>query len=234
VRGCLFVVVLGGTLLAAVAWFAPGPLAGAVIGAVLDGSGYRATSTTITANAEPPPRLLLGHADELTIDGTDVTWRGLRARRLRVTLVDVDLLARTARSVDGRIEGAELSDAVAGTATGATIDVRGAAAAAPTTIRVDAATVRSLVATAVERAFAVRPDDVQLAPPATLRLVTPGATIEGTLVVTERELQLSTRLGPVTMVRIDPAVPLTLRSVGVADGGLRIEGVLDAVALLGG
>src|SRR6266550_4182433 len=107
-RGCLFTLVLAAAVVAAAAWFGASPIATTVITAVLDGTGYHASSSTITATADLPVRLLLGHADQVTIDGTDVTWRTFRAARLVLAREDVDLFGRTAGSIKGTITGAEL------------------------------------------------------------------------------------------------------------------------------
>ncbi|HEX5824544.1 MAG TPA: hypothetical protein VFY18_08815, partial [Candidatus Limnocylindrales bacterium] len=86
-RGCLFVVLVGSAVLAGAAWFGAPPLTSTVVASVLEGSGYHAASTTIIASADPPVRLLLGHADRLTIDGHDVTWRTFRAVGVSLTLL---------------------------------------------------------------------------------------------------------------------------------------------------
>jgi hypothetical protein len=44
----------------------------------------------------------------------------------------------------------------------------------------------------------------------------------------------NTRLGTVPILTIDPSLPLRLRSLAVVGGGLRLDGILDAQALLGG
>jgi len=231
-RGCLFVLVLGTALVAGVAWFGSAPIADAVIRAMLDGAGYRSAATTVTVSADPPPRLLLGRADSITIDGTDVDWRTLHAASIRVTLEGVDLFSRTAASVDGTIERADVADELGGTPAIGSIAIHGPGTAAGAIVTVDAATVRSVVASAVQRDFNVATTDVQLVAPATLRLITPGATIEGTVAIENSALVFANRPGSVTMLRIDPSIPLVLRSVAVVDGGLRIDGTLDANALL--
>jgi len=105
-RGCLFVLVIGAAIVAGAAWFGAPPLAATVIASILEGSGYHATSSTITVSANPPPRLLIGHADRVTIDGRGVTWRTFRASRIQLTLGDVDLFGRTAGTINGTITGA--------------------------------------------------------------------------------------------------------------------------------
>jgi len=107
-RGCLFVLVVAAALIAVGAWFGAAPLTATVITSILEGSGYHATSSTVTAGADPPLRLLVGHADRVTVDGSGVTWRTFRAAQIDLTLGDVDLFGRTAGSIHGTITGAEL------------------------------------------------------------------------------------------------------------------------------
>jgi hypothetical protein len=234
-RGCLFVLVLAAALIAAIAWFAPAPIVSAVIGGALQSSGYQSSSTTITATADPPPRLLLGHADRISIDSSDVVWKTLRARHLALTLDAVDLFARRADSVHGSIEDAEIADGRGGTAAASSIELAGPADAAAATITVDRATVEALVQTAVQRQFGVTATSVDLLEPDRLRIVTPGLTAEASLVIADDgSLAISTPLGTAPIVRIDPSLPLQLRTVEVVPAGLRLVGRLDVSGLLGG
>lgn len=234
-RGCLFVLLVAAAVLAGIAWFASGSIVAAAVGGALQASGYQAASTTITATSNPPPRLLLGHADRISIDASDVAWKALRARHLRLTLDGVDLFAREADAVHGLIEGAELADGRGGTAAASSIELAGPADAATATITVDRSTVEALVQAAVKQQFGVTVSAVDLLEPDRLRIVTPGLTAEASLVIDEDgSLAVSTPLGIAPIVRIDPSLPLQLRSVEVVPAGLRLVGRLDVSGLLGG
>jgi hypothetical protein len=143
-RGCLFILLLALAVLAGAAWFGAAPVASTVITSILEGSGYHAASSTVTVSADPPLRLVLGHADRVTIDGGDVTWRTFRAARLQLTLRDVDLFGRTAGSIEGTIDGAELQTAEDPVPT-ADVTIEGTGSEAAATIRVSGATVDRLV-----------------------------------------------------------------------------------------
>ena len=110
-RGCLFVVILAALVVSVVAWFGSPVLASTVISAALENAGYHAGSSTVTATSSPPPKLLLGRADRVEIAGTDVDFRTFHAASLSLVLTDVDVLARTADRIRGRIVGAELKTA---------------------------------------------------------------------------------------------------------------------------
>jgi hypothetical protein len=234
VRGCLFVLVLAAAVLGAFAWFGSPVLAATVIQAALENAGYHATTSTISATSDPPPKLLLGRADRVEIDGTGVAFRTFHAARLDLTLTDVDVVARTAATISGRIVGAEL-EASGTAATTADVEIDGPASDASATIEVDGATVDRLVKAAFAARFGVAPSGTELVAPNTLRVTAPGATIEGRFGVdADGAIALTTRLGATPVFRFDPSFPLRLTSIAIVDGRLRIGGVLDAEALLGG
>jgi hypothetical protein len=233
-RGCLFVILAGLAVVAGAAWFGAAPLTSTVIASILEGSGYHAASSTITASADPPPRLLLGHADRVTIDGRDVTWRTFRAARLELTLRDVDLFGRTARSVEGTIEGAELSS-VDDPAPTADVAIEGTGSEADATIRVAGTTVDRLVKAGFSKRFGVTVDSTTLVAPDTLRITAAGTTIQGRLIMDAAgALTLSTTLGSADLFRFDPSFPLQLTTVRVRGADLELTGTLDPEALLGG
>jgi hypothetical protein len=236
-RGCLFVVIVGAAVLAVGGWLLSPAIAAAIVTGSLRATGFTAESQTLTVAADPPVRLLTGRADRLTLDATGVTWHALRASRLGFTLDDVDLLDRTAVTVDGRFDGVavDAGQGAAATTATATITFDGPADAAFTTIEVDRPSVRALVTEAVSRSFSTQLTDVELITPDRLRLVAPGASLEGTLTVSaSNQLSLSTRLGSVPLVTIEPSLPLDLRSVSADPTTLRITGVLDVGRLLQG
>jgi len=233
-RGCLFVLLVGLALIAGAAWFGAAPVTSTVIGSILEGSGYHAASSTITATADPPPRLLLGHADRVTIDGRDVTWRTFRAASLHLTLRDVDLFGRTAGSIEGTIGGAELrtTDDAAPTAD-VTIDGTGSDATAA--IRVAGATVDQLVKRGFATMFAVAVVSTSLVAPDVLRISATGTTIQGRLTIDAGgALVLQTTLGSAELFRFDPSFPIVLTGVRVRGRDLELQGTLDAEALIGG
>lgn len=235
-RGCFFVLIVGAALLSAVAWFGAQPLAGSLVGAALSESGFSATERMISVIADPPIRLFTGQADRVTIDATDVEWRTLHAAHLTLELGGVDLFGRTAATVSGQIDGARVaSDATASSEAVAEISIAGRADAAAATVTTDRATVRALVLAAVERQFGVHATDVALAAPNRLILTAPGARLEGTFVVSAPDaLGISTALGTVTVLRIDPEIPIHLRAVSATSDLLRLDAVFDVDELLRG
>ena len=234
-RGCLFILVVAATLIAVGAWFGAAPLTATVITSILEGSGYHATSSTVTASADPPVRLLVGHADRVTIDGSGVTWRTFRAARIQLTLGDVDLFGRTAGSIHGTITGAELQTTGQTAPATATVTLDGSGSNATATIRVPAATVDELVRTGVAKQYGAAVTATSLVAPDTLRITTGGATIEGRLAIdSSGGLVLVTRLGSADLFRFDSSFPIRLTAVRVSGADLELTGTLDAHALFGG
>jgi hypothetical protein len=234
VRGCLFILLIGAVALGSVAWIGAPPAASAVIQAALESGGYRAASGSVRATSDPPPKLLLGRADRVEIDGLDVDFRTFHAASLELVLTDVDVVAKTAGGVSGRIEDAELrtTDGVAAVADVA-IDGSGQSAAA--TITVDGTTVDRIVRETFGGEFGVAVTGVALVAPDVLRISSGATTVEGSLEVDSAgAIALRTVLGSSTILSLDPSFPLRFVAVGVAAGDLRINATLDTGALLGG
>ncbi len=233
-RGCLFVLVLAAAVLGAAGWFGSPLLASAVVSAALQNAGFRAGSATVSATADPPPRLLVGRADRVEIVGSDISFRTFRAASLDLVLTDVDLVGRTAATIAGRIGGAQMTTSD-GTAASVDLAIDGPAGAARAVISVDSATVDRVVKAGLHQAYGVVVIGTELVAPDTLRISVTGATLEGRLTIDgDGALAISTPLGSAAILRLDPSFPLRLTAVGVAAGNLRIEGTLDAEALLGG
>ena len=233
-RGCLFILVLGAALLFVAAWFGSPFLASTVISTALDNAGYHAASSTVTATSDPPPRLLLGRADRVEIRGTDVDFRTFHAAKLDLILTGVDVVGRTADHISGSIDDAEL-DSEASEPTIADVVVDGPTDSAGATIVVTGATIERVVMAAFAAKTSTPVTSVRLVEPDVLRITAGGGTLDGHLAVdADGAIAMATPLGSATLFSVDGSVPLTLESVAVDGGDLRIEATLDAERLLGG
>lgn len=233
-RGCLFVLILAGTVVGGAAWFGAPVLASTVARAALESAGFRAGTATISVTSDPPPRIFLGRADRLRIVAADVDFRAFHAASLDLTLTDVDLLGRRAATIRGRIEGAQLSSPD-GPGAAADVEIDGLADGADATIGVAASAVEKAVTAAFQRRFGVAVIGTELVAPDLLRIRSAGSTIEARLGVgPSGAITLTTALGSSELLSLDPSFPLRFRSASVVDGSLRIIATLDAEALLGG
>jgi hypothetical protein len=234
VRGCLFVLIAGALLVGLLAWFASPLLASAAIGISLQNGGFSATTQTITATSDPPPKLLLGWADRVEIQATGVAFRTFRAASLDLVLHDVNVVERSARTISGTIDRASVATAD-GVPTEADVRVETSGSEDVTEIVVSGATVDRVVRATFADQVGVAITRTELVAPDTLRIVTPAATLEGRLIIdASGAVAFSTRLGQSRILSLDPSFPLHLRSVSAVGGDLRIEGVLDTNRLFGG
>src|SRR5258705_10274998 len=110
-RGCLSVLVLAVVFVGIAIWFGGPPLASAVVRTALTGSGFVAETLDVTVVADPPLTLGVGRASRVTIPATGATWDDLHLASLDMTLHSVDLVARTAATVCGRLARVQLSGA---------------------------------------------------------------------------------------------------------------------------
>ncbi len=232
-RGCLFVLIVAALVVTVGAWFGAPLLAGAVVDTELRDAGFETTTLDTTITADPPLRLLLGHADEIHIEATGVAYRTFHAERLDLTLTDANLDGRFFTTIRGTIGGAEV-DTQDGVPTTADVSIDGDASGADAEIRVAGTTVDRVVRATLADEVGVAITRTDLLAPNILRIVTPAATIEGSLIVDANgAIALSTRLGDTRILGLDPSFPLRLRSVQVVGADLRIDATLDAEALLG-
>lgn len=233
-RGCLFVLIAAALLVGGLAWLASPLLASTVIGVALQDGGFSATTQTISATSDPPPKLLLGRADRVEIQATGVAFRTFHARSLDLVLTDVDVINRTAATISGSVDAASVTSAD-GVPTEADLRIDGSAPSAATSIVVAAATVDRVVRATFADEVGVAITRTELVDPDILRIVTAGATLEGRLVIdASGAVALSTRLGSASILSLDRSFPLRLESVRVVDGDLVVTGRLDATRLLGG
>lgn len=233
-RGCLFVVIAAALVGSVAAWFGSPVLASAVVDAGLRSAGFASTTLTTTVTADPPPRLLLGHADSVRVQGDDVSFRTFHAAHLELTMADVDLVGRSFATIRGTITGAQVNTAD-NVPTTADVSIEGPASNAAAVIEMDGATVDRVIRSTLATQLSSPVVRTELVAPDLVRIVTPAATLEGRIVVdASGAIALENGLGRAPVLRLDPSFPLRLRSATVVDGNLRIDATLDAERLLGG
>ena len=231
-RGCLTVLVLA--LLAALlgAWVGAPIVARDAVAVALRTSGFTAKSLSIRVSANPPPLLLLGHADRVHIVAGGAAVRGLQADSLDFTLSDVDLASRTFGSVDGTLVGARIAQPAGTTFSAGEVDVAGPTDAALATLQLDAADLRAMLQSAYGDAGRTAPAAVEPVPPSELAVTVAGKREVGRLAIDGGSLVM--RVGDLVLRLASPGpdLPLELRTVSVGSGGVVVGGVIDVAALL--
>jgi hypothetical protein len=231
VRGCLSVLVLAAVFLGIALWFGGPTVASVAVRTALTGSGLLAETLDVTVEADPPLTLAFGRASRVTIAATGVTWNDLHVATLDMTLDTVNLVARTAASVEGRLAGVQLSGG--SEPAPVDVDVSGQADAARTTITIGRDAFTAMAIGAFEATFRVRPSTATLIEPDIVRVSLGGLTIDGHLAVAADGSIVTVANGlTVTLMPVDPSFPVHLTGLSVVGGDLRLSGTLDVVSLL--
>ena len=237
-RGCLFTLLLGAIAIGLfVVVVFPAMIAGALTAGV-EAAGLQSDATVVTVSSNPPTDLLGMHADEVRIRATDATFRGLEIENLDVTLHDLRFIDRTARAVDGVLEGVVVPDVGGRELALDSIRLAGAGETVIARTTVQGDEVEGLIADGIEAKLGSRPDSVSLTAPDRITVRLDGS-LKGRLIVSPAgDLQVRIANGPaeglvVTLLRAGVDIPLRLTDASVsAAGDLQLTGEL-AVNLLG-
>jgi len=234
VRGCLGVLLLAVAVVLAGAWFGGPRVAGVLVEGALDVAGLEGRNRSVRVEADPPIEILGGRADRVVIGADDVVLDDLDADRIDVTLLDVDLVARTFGRIDGRLEGVVLT-AGDGSATEAqTVELLGPADDVLATVRISGSVVNRLARDAIERDVGLAVSNVALEAPNTIVFTIGPARVEG-LIEVDQTGAMTASLGlpgdpVVTLLAPDEPFRLTAASVDGTD--LVLIGSLDLASLL--
>lgn len=237
-RGCLFVLVIGALAITLGVVAGLPAVADGALTAGVSAAGLHAADTTVTVTSDPPTDLLTLHADRVRVRATHATFRGLTIGVLDVTLQDVSLVARTARVVDGRLDGVVVDNVGARPLALGSVTLSGGGTAVNATATVPGDAVGTLIADGLETQLGSRPTAITLGAPDRLT-VRIGVVVNGRLAVTSTgDLVVRVLDGPaagqvIVLLRGAEDLPIRLTSVTVTgDGSLRLAGVL-LVGLLG-
>ncbi len=210
--GCLAVLVilaLGGIVLSLLL----PPTAAGLVTLGLEAAGLRADRLVVSVEADPPLRLLVGRADRVVVDGTEIRWGTTSAASLALVLVDVDLVGRRAASLDGQLLDVRTADGPAGPVAVASVAISGPGSGPDAR-----ATVAPAEASRVVRALAgsvgLAAARVVLEAPDRVLVTVGGRTLEARLGVAEG-----------AVVVAGPAVPRLVVLAAGSVGGVRVQSV---------
>jgi hypothetical protein len=231
-RGCLSVLIIAAGIVLAAAWFGGPTLAGVVVERSLDSAGFVAAQRSVTVSSDPPLEILAGHADRVTIRATRATVRDLTAARLVLTLTNVDLVGGKFSGVEGQLDGVLIPSVDGSSVDARTVTVRGRAAAATATVRIDAAVLEALFAKAIRRETGLSVAGLSLSAPNRIRF-TAGLTISGRLAVgADGSLVIAATSGDTRFTVFKPNADLQLTSVAVSGTELVLTGTTDVGNLI--
>ena len=238
-RGCLFTLLLGAIVIGFVIVVGLPSAAGAILTAGLSTAGLVADDTTVRVTSDPPTDLLGLRADSVRVTATDATFRGMEIGALDLALGDVQVLERTAWSVDGLLTDVTVTGADGRRITVERITLLGGAGGIATTTVMPNGQAKALIADAIEAQTGSRPTSVTLGAPDKVSFTIGGTKLAGRFrVVPGGDLVVRgddglTQGREVVLVRGGDDLPIELTSVKVmASGGLRLSGDL-AIGILG-
>jgi hypothetical protein len=236
-RGCLFILAMGGVVLALVMTLAVPAFAASLIGASLNAAGLESDDTRVEVVGDGPLGLLGGTATTVRVQADNATFRNMAIASLDITLRNVSLISRTAEGLTGRLDGVVVpGDRGAAGDDGIRlrrIVLDGSTANVQVVALVDAAEVLVLVSDGVQDAIGLRPRDVRLDGADRLTIDLTLLQVRGSLAINEAgALVLRASEGPfagiggITLFEPGPSVPLRLSAVRVVPGGLELTGRL--------
>jgi hypothetical protein len=240
VRGCFTTLLVGVALILVAGWFLLPPIAGAAISGGLGVTGFSAGEATVTVGADPPLELAALHADSVHVVATNATFHELTIASVDVTMRDVQLFDRTARTVSGTLTGLNIG-AVGGDATSVgQATVEGSSSDLRISMKLSAVEASTLATSAVRAQVGVVPSKVTLAAPDQVGFVVRGFALGGRLAVDAAGgLVFRPQNGqgafsaPIVIIAPGPGMPVRLQTVFVTPTGVTVTGMVDQ-SLFGG
>jgi hypothetical protein len=232
VRGCLSILVIAAVFVLAMAWIVGPVLAGTLIERSLSAAGFSAATTSVTVTSEPPLELIGGHADRVVISARDAELHSLRAATMSLTLTNVDLVGRQFGGADGTFDDVVISPGSGRSIEARSIRLRGAAAAATTTVLINTQVVERVVAEGIRQQTGLSVGSITLSAPNRIRF-TAGLSLEGRFAVGPNgSLDVVTAGGGTRFKLFEPPSELRLTSVSVTGTDLVLVGTTSLVDLL--
>jgi hypothetical protein len=235
-RSCLIQLVIAVAVVFALLWFGLPFGASWLATNALNAAGFTGTNTKVEVSANLPPRILLGHADTITLTSSKVSVGDLHAASINLTLGNVELIDRKIGSIHGTMAGVVVPAPTGGnplTADSATVDGTGTSATA--TLTCSNAELKALVVSQL-KAQKLNATAVTFTAPDKVTATIGGQLKAGHLVVTNGALQavfVGTTPSTVTLINVGNGNPIRFASVAVAGNTVTLVGTIDLQTLLG-
>lgn len=235
-RSCLIQLLLTVGVIFALLWFGPPFGASWVLTNGLNTAGFSGTNTKVDVSANLPPRILLGHADKITLNSSQVSVGDLHAASLDLTLSNVELVDRTIGAIHGTMTGVLLPAANGVAAfTAESVSVDGAGGAATATLKCTAAQIKTLIVSQL-KTEQINPTSVTFAAPDKVTVSVGALSKTGHLVTSNGALEVVVPgLSPATttLIAAGNGNPIRFTSVAVTASSVTLVGTIDLQTLLG-
>ena len=232
-RGCLVTIIVLLAIGVAATWFVLPPLIGTATQGALAATGFVADSTTVTVSADPPPKLLTLNADSIRIQATNLTYRGLSATSVDITLHDVAFAERTFKTVAGTLKGVRYQPDSGPELAAPLVRLTGPVNRIQATVTMPAADSEALAIAAVESGTGITPRSVVLSGKDRIQVDVGGLVVAARLAIGDDgaltlEPPTGNPMGSIALVTPGPNAPFRVESFSVVDGGLVIVATLLA------
>lgn len=234
-RSCLIQLLMAVVVVFALVWFGlPFGVSWLATNA-LNAAGFTGTDTKVEVSADPPPRMLLGHADRVRLTSSQVSVGDLHSATIDVTMGDVELIDRKIGSVTGTLTGVRVFAPNGDPITIDTVTLDGEGTSATATLTITKAEAESMAESQLKAQTGLV-GKVKLAAPDKVTLTVNGKTEAGHLLVKNGALQLvpvSGALPTVTLLDAAKGNPFRLASGLIGTDSVTLTGTIDLQTLLG-
>ena len=234
-RSCLIRLLMAAAMVFALLWFGLPFGASWLATTALNSAGFTGTNTKVEVSANLPPRILLGHADEVHLMSTQVGIADLHAATIDLTLGDVELIDRKIATVSGTLTGVKVAAPNGDPFTIDLATIEGRAVAATAILTTSNAQLVQLAETQFEGATGIA-STVTLAAPDGLTVTVRGKSEPGRLVVGDGGILLVPRSGSlptVPLIETGAGNPFHFTSIAVGATTVTLVGTIDVQSLLG-
>jgi hypothetical protein len=233
-RSCLFQLLFLVALVVGLLWFGLPMGAGWLATNAIRAAGFSGTNTSVEVSSSPPLLLLTGHADSIHLTSAQVTVGDLHAATVDMTLGKVDLIGRTAGSVDGALTGVSVAAPDGEPITVESVALSGSAASTQAQMKVSTAQAEGLAVSQLQARGVT--GTVTLEAPDRVTIVAAGKPQSGQLETSDGDLLLvpdGPALPVITLIAPGSGNPFRVTAVSIAADGVTLIGTINLASLLG-
>ena len=234
-RSCLIQLLITVAVIFALVWFGIPFGASWLATTALGSAGFAGTDTKVEVSANPPPRILLGHADKIHLTSTQVGVGDLHAAAMDITLGNVEFFDRKIGTVTGTLIDVRVPAPNGDPVTIDSATLNGVGTATTATMTLSSAELAQLAQTQIE-AQTGAPSTVKLAAPDKVTITVSGTAEAGRLIAQNGAIVVvpaSSSLPTVTLIDDGTGNPFHFTSITVGAKSVTLVGTIDVQSLLG-